>query len=194
MAYFSEFGCITSPPRLWTEVGALLSSNMSPVFSGGVAFSYFPATSVQGQFGMVNISTDGTTVTTGDDFARLVTQYGQATPPNTPTQSKAPAATYPSCPAQDDSFVASTTLPPTPNESACDCLLSALSCRFTPATSNYTAVVGELLDYACSLVGQQGGSCGDIGGNGTTGVYGRLSGCDPSTFYRVPHTPHLVTK
>jgi len=180
VAYFSEFGCITSPPRLWTEVGALLSSDMSPVFSGGVAFSYFPATSVQGQFGMVNISSDGTTVTTSDDFNRLVTQYGQASPPNTPTQSNSPAATYPSCPAQDDSFVASTTIPPTPNESACDCLLNALSCRFTPATTNYTTFVGELLDYACSLVGQQGGTCNDIGGNGTTGVYGSVSGCDPT--------------
>jgi len=191
VAYFSEFGCITSPPRVWTEVGALLSSDMSPVFSGGVAFSYFPASSVQGQFGMVTISADGKTVTTSSDFDALKTQYGQATPPKTPTQSNAPAATYPSCPTPNDSFVASTTLPATPNEPACDCLLNILSCRFTPATKNYTVVVGQLLDYACSLVGQQGGTCNDLGGNGQTGVYGSLSGCDPSTFYRIPQTVHI---
>jgi hypothetical protein len=56
-----------------------------------------------------------------------------------------------------------------------------LSCQFTAHTSNYTAVVGELLDVGCNLLGQAGGSCTDIGGNGSTGVYGRLSDCDPST-------------
>lgn len=183
VAYFSEFGCITSPPRLWTETSAIYSSDMSPVFSGAVAFSYFPATSVQGQFGMVTISADGTTVTTSDDFDRLVTQYNQVSPPNTPAQSSAPATTYPSCPTANSTFVASTTLPPTPNEAACDCLLSTLSCRFTPATNNYTDIVGSLLDTACSLVGQNGGTCDDIASNGQTGVYGRLSGCDPSKFF-----------
>ena len=38
-AYFSEFGCVTSPPRLWTEVGALFGSQMTPEWSGGMAFS-----------------------------------------------------------------------------------------------------------------------------------------------------------
>lgn len=49
----SEFGCITSPPRMWTEVAALLSSPMSDTFSGGVAFSYFPTSD---NYGMVEIS------------------------------------------------------------------------------------------------------------------------------------------
>lgn len=181
-AYFSEFGCITSPPRLWTEVASLFSSQMSDVWSGGVAFSYFPATSAQGQFGMVNISSDGTTVTTGDDFTRLQAQYGNVTsPPNTPTQGSSPV-TYPSCPGQNSSFAASTTLPPTPNEAACDCIESTFGCAFEPPTSNYSAIVGALIDTACGLLGQAGATCDDIGGNGTTGVYGRLSGCDPSKF------------
>lgn len=180
VAYFSEFGCITSPPRLWTEVGALLSSQMSDVWSGGIAFSYFPAQSVQGQFGMVTISSDGKTVTTSNDFDALMTQYGRVNPPNTPAQSSAPASTYPSCPSTNEVFVASNSLPPTPNEPACNCLLSSLSCRFTPQTTNYTTIVGELLGVGCGLVGQQGGTCADIGGNGSTGVYGRISGCDPT--------------
>jgi len=179
-AYLSEFGCVTSPPRLWTESAAIFSTDMSPVWSGGVAFSYFPAQSAAGQFGIVTISADGKTVTTSADFDRLKTQYNQATGPNTPAKGSAPAAAYPSCPTANTTFVASTTLPPTPNEAACNCLLSTLSCRFTPATNNYTTVVGQLLDTACSLVGQKGGNCDDIGGNGQTGVYGRLSGCDPT--------------
>ncbi|KAG5648262.1 hypothetical protein DXG03_006221 [Asterophora parasitica] len=193
VAYLSEFGCITSPPRLWTESGAIFSSDMSPVWSGGIAFSYFPASSVQGQFGMVTISDDGKTVTTSDDFNRLKTQYNQVTGPNSPAKSSAPAAAYPACPTTNSTFVASSNLPPTPNEAACNCLLSTLSCRFTPATNNYTAIVGQLLDTACQLVGQKGGTCDDIGGNGETGVYGRLSGCDPtvklsyimSTYYQL---------
>ncbi|KIK71388.1 carbohydrate-binding module family 43 protein [Collybiopsis luxurians FD-317 M1] len=179
-AYFSEFGCITSPPRLWTEVGALFSTQMSPVWSGGIAFSYFPAASVQGQFGMVNISSDGTSVTTSDDFTRLQAQYGNVTsPPNTPSKGSS-SATYPSCPGQNSSFAASTTLPATPNEDACNCLESTLGCTFKPPTSNYSAIVGDLINTACGLIGQAGGSCNDIGGNGTTGVYGTVSGCDPT--------------
>jgi 1,3-beta-glucanosyltransferase GAS1 len=56
-AYFSEFGQLNgNSPRPFTEVSALLSSQMSDVWSGGLAFSYFPATSAAGQFGMVTIS------------------------------------------------------------------------------------------------------------------------------------------
>lgn len=180
VAYFSEYGCITSPPRLWTEAAALFSANMSNVWSGGVAFSYFPATSVQGQFGMVNISADGSTVTTSDDFNRLQAQYSQVSPPNSPAQSAAPASTYPSCPTTNSSWVASNTLPPTPNLAACNCLENALSCQFTPPTSNFSDIAGSLINVGCSLLGQQGGSCADIGGDGQTGVYGRVSACDPT--------------
>lgn len=55
--YMSEFGCITSPPRLWTEVAALLSTPVADVFSGGIAFSYFPTSD---NYGMVTFSADGT--------------------------------------------------------------------------------------------------------------------------------------
>ncbi|KAJ3506093.1 hypothetical protein NLJ89_g7068 [Agrocybe chaxingu] len=180
VAYLSEFGCISSPPRLWTESGALFGSDMNTVWSGGIAFSYFPAQSAAGQFGMVTVSSDSRTVTTSDDFDRLRTQYGLVTFINSPSQSSVAAATYPTCPASTSTFLASSTLPPTPNEAACNCLESSLSCRFTPATSNYTTVVGELLNVGCSLLGQSGGSCTEIGGDGQTGVYGRLSGCDPT--------------
>jgi hypothetical protein len=180
-AYFSEFGCITSPPRLWTEVAALLGPQMSPVWSGGIAFSYFPATSSQGQFGMVNISADQTTVTTGSDFTALAQQYNAATPPNTPDRTSAGTTSYPNCPAQNATFLASTTLPPTPNDAACQCLERTLSCQFTPQTSDFTAIVGDLLNTGCGLLGSSGGNCNDIAGNGATGSYGRVSYCDPST-------------
>jgi len=177
-AYFSEYGCITHPPRLWTEVAALFSDQMTPIWSGGVAFSYFPAESDQGQFGMVNISADGSTATPGDDFNRLQSQYSQVTFVNSPSQGSS-VATYPSCPTTNDTFDASTSLPPTPNDAACSCLENALPCRFSPQTTNYSVIVGDLIDTGCSLLGQNGStSCNAIGGG--NGTYGSVSGCDPT--------------
>jgi len=153
---------------------------MSDVFSGGVAFSYFPASSIQGQFGMVTISDDQNTVTVSDDFNRLKAQYTAISPPNSPARTSSSVSSYPGCPTPNATWLASDTLPPTPNIQACDCLGNALSCQFTPATGNYSAFIGSLLDVGCSLLGQSGGSCSDIGADGQSGIYGRISGCDPS--------------
>ncbi|KAF9650722.1 glycoside hydrolase family 72 protein [Thelephora ganbajun] len=179
-AYFSEYGCITSPPRLWTEVAALFSSPMTQIWSGGIAFSYFPAESGQGEFGMVTI--DGSTVTKSADFNRLKTQYGQVTPPNSPSRDSASDSSYPSCPSQNSTLLASSTLPPTPNDAACNCLETKLSCIFSPPPgTNSTAISvinGQLLGTACGLLSTNGGNCNDIISNGTTGTYGRVSFCD----------------
>ncbi|KAI8995412.1 Glucanosyltransferase-domain-containing protein [Trametes punicea] len=176
-AYFSEFGCVSQPPRLWTEVPVIFSPPMSDIWSGGIAFSYFPAQSNDGQFGMVTI--DGNTVTPNDDFNRLKAQYNNVTFPTTPSQSSAGQTQYPSCPSQNSTWLASNTLPPTPNDAACNCLEGILSCQFTPKTSNTSSIVGPLLDLGCSLLGQNGGNCNDISANGTTGTYGRVAFCDP---------------
>ena len=179
-AYLSEFGCVREPPRLWTEVGTIFSQPMSDVWSGGIAFSYFPAQSNDGEFGMVAI--DGNTVTPNEDFTRLEDQYGQVTFPTVPSQSDAGETQFGTCPPNDDNWLASTTLPPTPNDAACNCLESSLSCVFTPRTDNTSDIVGALLDFGCSSLGQVGGNCNDIASDGTTGSYGRIAFCDPGTF------------
>ncbi|KAI0374477.1 hypothetical protein BV20DRAFT_1049270 [Pilatotrama ljubarskyi] len=178
-AYFSEFGCVKQPPRLWTDVPIIFSPPMSDIWSGAVAFSYFPAQSNDGQFGMVTV--DGDTVTPNDDFGRLKAQYSNVTFPTTPSKSDAGSTTFPACPPQNSTWLASNTLPPTPNEAACNCLENIVSCQFTPKTSNTTDIVGSLIDLGCSLLSQQGGNCNDISGNGTTGTYGRVAFCDPAT-------------
>jgi len=181
VAYFSEYGCNNPYPRPWADVGALFGTSAAPVWSGGVAFSYFPAQSDAGQFGMVNISADGSTVTTSTDYSNLQAAYGAVTFVNVPPQSSAPAASYPACPAQNTSFLASSTLPPTPNDAACRCLEANLDCLFNPQTSNTTSILGPLLDTACGLIGTAGGNCNALSANGQTGTYGLVALCDPST-------------
>ncbi|KAF8610763.1 carbohydrate-binding module family 43 protein/Glycoside hydrolase family 72 protein [Ceratobasidium sp. AG-I] len=178
-AYFSEYGCVTSPPRLWTEATALFSSQMTPVWSGGIAFSYFFAV---GGYGMVTISSDNTTVSVSDDFTRLKNVLSTITTVNEPVQSSASQSTYPSCPSANTTFLASASLPPTPNQAACDCVAkNSFSCLYTPTTPAGVNGLGSLLDTGCQLLGQAGGSCDAIAGNGQTGTYGALSGCSPST-------------
>ncbi|KAF8592022.1 carbohydrate-binding module family 43 protein [Ramaria rubella] len=179
-AYFSEFGCNTSPPRLWTEVQALFGEQMVPNWSGGLAFSYFPA---QGGFGMITLSPDNTTVTTSDDFTRLQAQYANVTFINSPSQSTAGQTQFPACPQPNSTFLASSSLPPTPDDAACQCLAqNTFTCNFKETNNpNEAAVIGTLTDTACSLFGQQGGSCSPIGGSGSSGQYGALSFCDPVT-------------
>jgi len=152
---------------------------MTPNWSGGVAFSYFPT--VDG-YGMTNISADGKTVTPSVEFTNLAAQYSNLTTINTPAQSAAGSTSYPPCVAGDGTnFLASTTLPPTPNAAACSCdVQTAFSCVFTPQTQNYSAIVGDLLNYACAQLGSQGDKCNPIASNGQTGTYGQFSGCSPN--------------
>jgi hypothetical protein len=178
-AYFSEFGCKDDPPRLFTEVAAMFGPLMAPVFSGGIAFSYFDAT-VAG-FNLVNISADGKTATPNDDFGRLQAQYANVSFINNPSQSSAGSTSYPQCAQENSTFLASTTLPPTPSDSACSCVnANAFTCLFTPQTTNTTDLIGPLLGDVCGRLATAGFNCDVIAGSGSAGKYGELAFCDPS--------------
>ena len=143
---------------MWNEVQALFASPVSDVFSGGIAFSYFPTSD---GFGMVTFPGDGTTyayiqksrhfliehsVQTSDDFARLSAYYNTTAMPTSPAKASVTASNT-NCPAQNSSLLASTTLPPTPDESVCDCVNSkALSCLVKPSTAMMPSVVGILTE------------------------------------------------
>ncbi|KAG8704974.1 1,3-beta-glucanosyltransferase gas1 [Ceratobasidium sp. 394] len=189
-AYLSEYGCQKELPRLFTEVAAMFSDQMTPVWSGGVAFSYFKAQIPD--FELVTLSgPNNETVTTNADFTKLQTAYGSVAPSNSPSESSATQLSYPSCPPQGDgttstgaatSWLGSTNLPPTPQQSVCDCLTgSAFSCTATRQAAQSPLILGALLDYGCSLLGQNGMSCNPISENGATGVYGKYGFCDPVT-------------
>ncbi|KAH7311196.1 Glucanosyltransferase-domain-containing protein [Rhizoctonia solani] len=181
-AYLSEYGCQKELPRLFTEVAAMYSDAMTSVWSGGVAFSYFKAQIPD--FELVTLSgANNETVTTNADFTRLQNAYASATPSNSPPESSATQLPYSSCPATSDTWLASANLPPTPQQSVCDCLTtSAFSCTANQKTAQSPLILGSLLDYGCSLLGQAGGAnCDAISENGATGSYGKYGFCDPVT-------------
>jgi hypothetical protein len=64
--FLSEFGCITNT-RQWGEIASLYSSNMTSVYSGGLAYEY--TVEVNG-FGIVSVGSDGK-VSPNEDFNRL---------------------------------------------------------------------------------------------------------------------------
>ncbi|KAK7028772.1 1,3-beta-glucanosyltransferase [Favolaschia claudopus] len=181
-AYFSEFGSENCNPgtRPWSEVGTLFASPMTNIWSGGLAFSYFPATSAGHEFGMATLSgSSNETVTTNADFSNLASQFSSVQFVNSPSKDSVQASSFGACP--QTGVQASTTLPPTPNDSGCACVAQRLACRFKVPGGDYNAVLGTLTGTVCGLLAGVNGTCGDIAANGTTGVYGAVAMCDPVT-------------
>ena len=104
-SYLSEYGCNTDTPRTWTEVPAIYGTQMSAVYSGGVAFSYFPTNDPK-SFGMVTIN--GNTVNTSADFTNLAAALTNVTLPTTPAQSAVTTLPLSTCPAIGDEWLGST--------------------------------------------------------------------------------------
>ena len=64
--FYSEYGCNTPSPRIFTEVAAIYGPEMSDVFSGGVVYEY---TQEPNNYGLANISTDGSITLLSDWYA-----------------------------------------------------------------------------------------------------------------------------
>jgi hypothetical protein len=87
-------------------------------------------------------------VETSEDFTRLATQLSNITSgPNIPTQSSV-QVTEGVCPsAENSTFQASETLPPTPDDAVCSCLYSnSFSCVVSEATAGKPDIVGALTE------------------------------------------------
>lgn len=104
----AEFGCITNR-RDWNEVAALYSSNMTSVYSGGLAYEY---TTEANGYGLV--STTNGNVAPNADFTRLEAAY-KKTPNPTGDGGYSATTTASECPpASDDWEVTNDLIPAMP--------------------------------------------------------------------------------
>lgn len=71
--FFSEYGCNTPAPRVFTEVGTIYGDQMNTVFSGAVVYEYVQESN---NFGLVEINSDGS-VTVLDDYFTLKNQIAK---------------------------------------------------------------------------------------------------------------------
>ncbi|KAF3942083.1 hypothetical protein ABW19_dt0203851 [Dactylella cylindrospora] len=169
--FFAEYGCNEVQPRRFTEVAALYGDVMSPVWSGGIVYMYFEEAN---NYGLVEVDKSGK-ATKLQDYGFLQSQLGDVDPTSVKMSSYTPTNTEArACPAQDDVWGASTVLPPTPDQSLCECARSQFAC--VPADNldeeNYAAIFG----YICAELGE--GGCVGIATDGNNGTYGSYSMCD----------------
>ncbi|KAK0639370.1 glycoside hydrolase family 72 protein [Cercophora newfieldiana] len=71
--FYSEYGCNTPSPRIFTEVGAIYGPEMTDVFSGGVMYEY---TQEANNYGLVDIHDDGS-ITLRPDYYALKGQFAK---------------------------------------------------------------------------------------------------------------------
>jgi hypothetical protein len=95
--FLSEHGCIEDTRR-WGEVGALFSTQMSSVYSGGLAYEY---TVEPNNFGIVDLNNGK--VETNDDFDKLKDMYAKTKNPTGDGGAKANGQAA-QCPAKSDDW------------------------------------------------------------------------------------------
>lgn len=108
--FLSEFGCNKVTPRPFTEIGAIFSDQMLPVFSGGLVYEYSMESN---DYGLVQLSSDNKTVQTNEDFDNVKNQFAAASNPSGDGGYKKDLD-YSVCPPKTDLWDAGDTLPDTP--------------------------------------------------------------------------------
>ncbi|KAK8077909.1 1-3-beta-glucanosyltransferase gel2 [Apiospora saccharicola] len=71
--FYSEFGCNTPSPRIFTEIGTIYGDKMTPTFSGGVVYEFAQEPN---NFGLAEVSKDNS-VKLLKDFQTLKNQYSK---------------------------------------------------------------------------------------------------------------------
>ncbi|KAG6038980.1 hypothetical protein E4U41_003398 [Claviceps citrina] len=170
--FFAEYGCNLpdgAAGRTFDETTALYLDNMTEVVNGGIVYEYFQETN---DYGLVEIS-DGGSATKLKDFGALQKKISAVKPKGVDMSSYNPSNKVLSCPTVGSTWAASSSLPPTPDNSACSCMVKAASCV---AASDLTeSAFGDIFGFIC---GKDASSyCAGIMGNATTGKYGTFSMC-----------------
>jgi hypothetical protein len=112
---FSEFGCIDVQPRTFSDVVALYSSDMTPVYSGGLIYEYswegIARPNTQAGFGIVEIK--GNSVNERPDFAALQIAFQKAPIPSG-NGGYRPDNKASACPSESTSWKANQSIPAIP--------------------------------------------------------------------------------
>ncbi|KAF7729893.1 1,3-beta-glucanosyltransferase gas1 [Apophysomyces ossiformis] len=185
--FLSEYGCNLVLPRQFGEVSAIYGPEMNNVWSGGVVYEW---TQEKNNYGLVKIDSKGNAEVL-EDYTHLQRALQQVNLPQR-KMSEAEKRPTPGCPAQSDTWRASTILPPTPSEGACDCMRNNLACVASNKVTNTngannTSALGAQIDMLCGMV-----SCMDISADGENGRYGAYSFCAPSD--KLSWLYHLYTQ
>ncbi|GAB0137934.1 hypothetical protein EsDP_00006185 [Epichloe bromicola] len=169
--FFAEYGCNLpngGADRTFEETTALYVNNMTDVVSGGIVYEYFEETN---NYGLVKISNGGS-ATKLKSFSALEKKISSANAKGVDMSSYNPTNKALECPTVNSLWEASSSLPPTPNDSACNCMVKAASC--VPSGDLKKTSYGDIFGFIC---GKDAAYCAGITGNTTTGKYGSFSMC-----------------
>ncbi|KAI8985983.1 Glucanosyltransferase-domain-containing protein [Pilobolus umbonatus] len=171
--FLSEYGCNLVSPREFTEVGALYGPKMTHVWSGGIVYEW---SQENNRYGLVKFGSTGEPEIL-DDYNNFKVQMKNTKPVGVRMDSYNPQLSASHCPSISDTWKASNSLPPTPSEGACECMVQNLECIasdnvISDDSHTGTNTVGAQMDAMCGIT-----PCDEIGGNPQTGKYGAYSFC-----------------
>ncbi|PHH49185.1 1,3-beta-glucanosyltransferase [Ceratocystis fimbriata CBS 114723] len=168
--FFAEYGCNEvggADGRIWEETTALYEKEMTDVFSGGIVYMYFQEAN---DYGLVELNGDEVTVM--KNFDNLGEAVNKANPTGISFDSYNPSNKPQQCPGLSSHWRIAEQLPPTPDNTTCDCMEASVSCG--PVSSLDEESFGDIFSFICS---ESPESCIGINANATTGIYGAYSMC-----------------
>ena len=173
--FLSEYGCNLVTPRGFSEVAALYGPDMTGVWSGGVVYEW---TQENNRYGLVQVKSGGE-VELLDDYKNLKMQMSKVKPQGVKMDSYTNDKSVPNCPPITANWKASSSLPPTPSDGACECMIQNMECVASDKVTNVAGqsgnnTLGSQLDTMCGTV-----SCSEISGDAEKGEYGAFSFCTP---------------
>jgi len=183
--FMAEFGCITNR-RDWNEVAALYSTNMTSVYSGGLAYEY---TTEANGYGLV--STTNGQVAPNADFTRLEAAYKKTPNPSgdggysaTTTASECP-------PASDDWEVTDDLIPAMP----------ALAQKFMEDGAGKGPGLGDDVtpsqyggeSYSAGMVEMDGSAASSNGGSGSGTTSGSATSSSAADNVVIPPFMMMLT-
>ncbi|KAG0171613.1 1,3-beta-glucanosyltransferase gas1 [Apophysomyces sp. BC1015] len=178
--FLSEYGCNLVSPRPFGEVEAIYGPQMTEVWSGGVVYEW---TQENNNYGLVQLGGSAATTALLPDYTNLQNALARINPKGIHMDAfddpPRPAA---ACPQTGMNWKASAVLPPTPSETACQCMQDSLVCTASDKVSNTAQddnnsnsnPLGAQLDMMCGVV-----ACQAISTDAAQGRYGSFSFCSP---------------